>query len=83
MGVTQITNELGRTITVAAEVLESGDVQIEVIGPESTASNLLTRKEAEALYIVLGIALSPPDFTEEIESSFDNVEDLLAHLNAK
>jgi len=57
MAVTQIENELGRMITIAAEVLESGDVQIEVIGPGSTASNLLTRKEAEAVKLVLGIAL--------------------------
>lgn len=63
MAVTQIENELGRIITVAAEVLESGDVQIVVIGPGSTASNLLTRREAEAIELVLGIALRPPDFS--------------------
>ena len=82
MAVTQIENELGRIITIGAEVLESGDVQIEIIGPSSIATNLLTKKEAEALYIVIGIALSPPNFTE-IKSSFNNIEDLLAHLNGE
>lgn len=73
MAVTQVENELGRMVTIAAEVLESGDVQIEVIGPTSTTSNLFTRKEAEAVATVLWIALNPP--------SFDNVDDLLSYLN--
>jgi hypothetical protein len=77
MVVTQIENENGKIITVAAEVLESGDIQIEVIGPNSTASNLLTHKEAEAVKLVLGIALDPlcqraelckPITTEESET---------------
>jgi hypothetical protein len=69
MAVTQIQNELGRAITVGAEVLDSGDVQIEIVGPNSETTNLLTRREAEALHLVLGVALDTPHFPIPQESS--------------
>lgn len=64
MTITQIKNKRGRTITISAEVLDSGDVQIAVAGPTSETTNLLTRQEAEALHTVLGFALQPPHFEE-------------------
>jgi hypothetical protein len=65
VSITQIENELGRTITISAEILESGDVQIEVASLTSETTNLLTRREAEALRRVLTIALDPPGFAAQ------------------